>query len=480
MGNCGFTLAPSLPDKRELVVRNLERAEDISPAALAAGITWTWETFPEYMDAVEKAPKSINYGTNLGHSALRTWAMGERAFEEEATDDDLAKMEGELRHSLAAGALGLSTSRSDQHETSDDRPVASRLASWGEVRRLVCAMGDTGTGIFEITPDPASGSSDPAVRDEWFGRMNDLAAESGAVLSVPIGSENQLDAHLDWIDALAAAGGRVFGLSHSRGVSVLFSFETLLPFEKLPEWREVRARPIEEQKRLLADPVVRERLVKAANDGPYGRAIGAQVRKPDYDLVQVWERPIPPNPSVAEVARQRNIDPVEAMIDLALETDFKQLFFQPFRQYRDENIVKLMKHPRVVMTLSDSGAHLTTVADSSIQTHLLAYWMRDRQLFTLEEAVRMLTLAPATAWGFADRGLVREGFVADLNVFDPTTVGPEMPMLVNDFPAGAPRLIQKAHGFKATVVGGQIVLRDGVHTGALPGQLLRGPLARSR
>jgi N-acyl-D-amino-acid deacylase len=240
------------------------------------------------------------------------------------------------------------------------------------------------------------------------------------------------------------------------------------------------ARPIEEQKRLLADPVVRERLVKAANDGPYGRAIGAQVRKPDYDLVQVWERPIPPNPSVAEVARQRNIDPVEAMIDLALETDFKQLFFQPLRQYRDENIVKLMKHPRVVMTLSDSGAHLTTVADSSIQTHLLAYWMRDRQLFTLEEAVRMLTLAPATAWGFADRGLVREGFVADLNVFDPTTVGPEMPMLVNDFPAGAPRLIQKAHGFKATVVGGQIVLRDGVHTGALPGQLLRGPLARSR
>jgi N-acyl-D-amino-acid deacylase len=480
MGNCGFTLAPSLPDKRELVVRNLERAEDISPAALAAGITWTWETFPEYMDAVEKAPKSINYGTNLGHSALRTWAMGERAFEEEATDDDLAKMEGELRHSLAAGALGLTTSRSDQHETSDDRPVASRLASWDEVRRLVCAMGDTGTGVFEITPDPASGSSDPTVRNEWFGRMNDLAAESGAVLSVPIGSENQLDAHLEWIDALAAAGGRVFGLSHSRGVSVLFSFETLLPFEKLPEWQEVRVRPIEEQKRLLADPVVRERLVKAANDGPYGRAIGAQVRKPDYDLLQVWERPIPPNPSVAEVARQRNVDPVEAMIDLALETDFKQLFFQPFRQYRDENIVKLMKHPRVVMTLSDSGAHLTTVADSSIQTHLLAYWMRDRQLFTLEEAVRMLTLAPATAWGFADRGLVREGFVADLNVFDPTTVGPEMPMLVNDFPAGAPRLIQKAHGFKATVVGGQIVLRDGVHTGALPGQLLRGPLARSR
>ena len=149
MGNCGFTLAPVRADARALVVRNLERAEDIDPAALAAGIDWSWETFPEYLDAVDRLPKGINYAANVGHSALRTWAMGERAFEEEATDDDLALMQGQLDAALRAGAIGLTTSRSEHHETSDDRPVASRLASWDEVCRLVGVMGDLGTGIFE-------------------------------------------------------------------------------------------------------------------------------------------------------------------------------------------------------------------------------------------------------------------------------------------------------------------------------------------
>jgi N-acyl-D-aspartate/D-glutamate deacylase len=478
MGHCGFTLAPAKPDRRELVVRNLERAEDISPAALAAGITWSWETFPEYLDAVDRAPKAVNYAANIGHSALRTWAMGERAFEEAASDDDLAKMETELRRAMEVGAVGFTTSRSDQHETSDDRPVASRLATWDEVRRLVCAMGDTGTGIFQITPEPAGGSADPEVRKDWFDRMHDLAIDSKATFSVPIGPSTMADDHLAWVDGICNDGGRIFGLSHSRGISVLFSFETRLPFEKLPEWKEIRSKSLAEQKQLLRDPVVRERLVKAANEGDYGRAIGAEVRKPDYDLIEVWKQPVPPNVTVAEMARQRNVDPAELMIDLALETDMKQLFFQPLRAYKYENLLKVMKHPRMVMTFSDSGAHVSQLADCSIQTHLLAYWTRDRQEFTLEEAVRMLTLAPATAWGFADRGLVREGFVADLNVFDPDTVGPDMPVVVTDLPAGAKRLIQKAHGFKATVVGGEVVLEDGESTGALPGRLLRGPLAR--
>src|SRR5207247_6014942 len=152
-----------LPDKRELFVLNLDRSDVISPAALAACITCSWETFPDYLDAVDGAPKAINYAANIGHSALRTWAMGERAFEEAATEDDLDKMEAELRRSLRAGAMGFTTSRSDQHETSDDRPVASRLATWDEVRRLVCAMGDTGPGIFQITPEPAGGSPDPDI-----------------------------------------------------------------------------------------------------------------------------------------------------------------------------------------------------------------------------------------------------------------------------------------------------------------------------
>jgi N-acyl-D-aspartate/D-glutamate deacylase len=254
---------------------------------------------------------------------------------------------------------------------------------------------------------------------------------------------------------------------------VVFSFETRSPFDKLPEWKEVRSRPIEEQKRLFRDPEIRERLVRAANKGQYGRAIGTEVRPPDYELIQVWQQPIPPNPTVAEMASSRNVDPVELMIDLALASDFKQFFFQPLRDYEDDLLLKVMKHPRMVMTFSDAGAHVSQLADCSIQTHLLAYWTRKREEFTLEEAVRMLTLAPATAWGFADRGLVREGFMADLNVFDPDTVGPELPTLVHDLPAGAKRIIQKAQGFRATIVGGKVVLREGEHTGELPGRLLR-------
>src|SRR5579859_83078 len=475
MGHCGFTLAPARSDQRALVVRNLERAEDISPLAMAQGIDWTWQTFAEYLDAVDAAPKALNYAANVGHSALRTWAMGERAFEQTASDDDLEVMERELRDAIQAGAIGFTTSRSDQHETSDNRPVASRLASWEEVQRLVGAMGEVGGGVFQLTPEPAGGSRDPDVRNEWYGRLRDLAVESGVALSIPVGPTPMGRDSLEWIDATVAAGGRMFGLTHSRGISVLLSFKTRLPFDVLAAWKEVRSLPLDEQKRALRDPSLRDRLVKAAHEGDYGRPIGAEARKPRYDQIQVLERPVPPNATVAERARQRRVDPVELMIDLALETDFDQFFLQPLFPWDPDDVLAVMKHPRTVMTFSDSGAHVSQIADCSIQTHLLAHWVRDRQAITLEEAVRMLTSAPAEAWGFADRGLLREGNVADINVFDPDRVGPELPTVVSDLPGGAKRLKQKATGFLATVVGGEVVLRDGKHTGALPGRLLRAP-----
>jgi len=477
MGHCGFTLAPARPDARELVVRNLERAEDMPAATLAAGIPWTWETFPEYLDSVDRLPKAVNYAANIGHSALRTWAMGERAFEQPATAEDLDLMEVEVRRALRAGAVGFTTSRSAQHETSDDRPVASRLGSWDEVRRLVRAMGDAGGGMFQISPEAAGSSEDPEARRDWFDRLRQLTLDSGTVVTLPVSPTSAAGEQLDWVDRVVGDGGRIFGLSHSRGISVLFSFETRLPFERLPGWADLRSRPFDAQMRLLRDPDVRRRLVESARTGHYGRAIGAEVRAPDYDAIRVWSSPVPPNRTVAMVARDRGVDPVEAMIDLALESDFKQFFFQPLGCYEDADLVRVMKHPRMLMTFSDSGAHVSQLADSSIQTHLLAYWTRDRQEFTLEEAVRMLTLAPAEAWGFGDRGRVRPGFVADLNVFDPDTVGPDMPEVSYDLPAGAQRLTQTAHGFRATIVGGEVVLRDGKHTGALPGQLLRGPFA---
>ena len=191
MGNCGFTLAPARPDARELVVRNLERAEDISPAALAAGIDWDWQTFAEYLDAVERRPKGINFAAQIGHSALRTWAMGERAFAEEATADDLAAMRRELQDAIDAGAVGFTTSRSDQHETSDDRPVASRLASWSEVRELVNVLQDRRTGVFEITAAHSNRTLDEAQRAQAMQELHDLVVETGVPTTFGVGLGSQ-------------------------------------------------------------------------------------------------------------------------------------------------------------------------------------------------------------------------------------------------------------------------------------------------
>ncbi|TML13764.1 MAG: hypothetical protein E6G39_09420 [Actinobacteria bacterium] len=478
MGHCGFTLAPANPQARALVVRNLERAEDISPAAMAAGIDWTWTTFREYLDAIDQLPKGLNYAANIGHSALRTYVMGERAFDQPSNDDDIAAMQVELRDALHAGAIGFTTSRSDQHETSDFRPVASRLASWDEVCRLVSVMSDLGTGIFQLTSEPAGQSRDPEIRAEYFNRLRDLALASGVPISFGVSPSAGGRAAIELIDEVCASGGRMFGLSHSRGISVITSFRTRLAFDVLAEWKELRALPLDEQKHLLRDDSVRARLVQAAHHGNYGHPIGAEARKPDYDMMRVFDNPLVPlNPSVAEVAAQRGVDPVELIIDLALETNMEQFFVQPVMTLAVDDLVPVMRHPRSVMTFSDSGAHVSQIADFSIQTHLLAYWVRERQVFTIEEAIRMLTLAPSAAWGFHDRGLLREGLRADINVIDPATVGPEMPTVENDLPGGARRLVQKASGFKSTIVNGQVLIRDGAHTGAYPGQLLRGRLA---
>jgi N-acyl-D-amino-acid deacylase len=471
MGHCGFTLAPAPRHQRGLVLRNLERAEDISGAAMEAGIDWTWTTFAQYLDAIDALPKGINYVANVGHSALRTYAMGERAFTDEATPDDLDVMEAELRDALRAGAYGFTTSRTHHHETSDGRPVASRLASWNEVRRLVLAMGELGTGVFQIVEDPPTGE-EMAGRDA---QLIDLAVESGVPFAIPAASAAPRPVSL--LDRTAAAGGRMFGLGHCRGIGTMSSFRTQLPFDSLPEWGAVRALGFDELRVALRDPALRQRLVRAAHAGPYSEALGGEARQPDFERMQVMRHALPPHETVADGARARGVDPVEFMIDLALETDFNQFFVQTNSPFDHDGVKAVLSHPRVVMAFSDSGAHVTQMSDSSIPTHLLAHWVRDRGDFTLEEAIRMLTLAPARAWGFADRGLLREGLVADINVFDAAKVGPCLPTLVHDLPSGAPRLEQKAVGFRATVVAGQVVFADGVHMGALPGRLLRGPLA---
>jgi N-acyl-D-amino-acid deacylase len=483
MGNCGFTLAPCAKEHKHLVVRNLQRAEDIPSAAMEAGIEWRWTTYPEFLDCLEALPKGINYAGYVGHSAVRTYVMGERAFEQAApTEDDLKAMEREVRDAIRAGAMGFTTSRSPAHETPDGRYVASRMATWDEVRRLVGVMGELNAGLFEIAGEGVDRTpNDPGLRD-YHVRLRDLAVESGRPVTFGVFSRRDVPdvwrKYLALLDETAAAGGRMFAQVHSRSLSALLSFKTQTPFDHLPEWKDVRALPLAEQRRQLRDPEMRRRLIAASGESDGRRPLGTEAKLADYDRLLVFDTVEGPHRTVAEVARERGQHPAETMIDLALTKDLDFFFLQPVANEDQDYALELMRHPRAVVTFSDSGAHVSQLMDSSLQTHLLSHWVRREQAFTVEQAVRMLTLVPAMLWGFADRGLVREGMAADFVVFDPETIAAEMPEVVDDLPAGARRLVQRTRGITATIVNGEVLLRDGKHTGALPGRLLRGPAAR--
>jgi N-acyl-D-amino-acid deacylase len=472
IGNCGFTLAPARPTTRDLVVANIERAEDISGAALAAGIDWSWETYPQYLDAIDRVPKGINYASQIGHSALRTWVMGERAFESSATDDEIQQMERIVEEAIRAGAIGFTTSRGG-HLTTDDRPVASRQATWEELDGIVAVLGRLGTGVFELARESIAPRSDVPEHVTSQERLRSLALRTG----VPITFGAHDDNAFAYINSIVEAGGKAFGMTHSRGMNSVASFRTQMPFDVLPEWRTFRSKPLEEQRRILSDPAAREKLVRAAQEGPYGEVVGAEVPAPNYETMRLLDSPIPPNPTIADLARAAHRDPVEFIIDLVLDNDFDPFFIQPLTSDNPDVLRSIMRKPHSVMTFSDAGAHVSQLSDCSIQTHLLAYWVRQVQEFSLEEAVRMITHVPATYWNFQDRGLLKEGYFADLAVFDPDTVGPDMPKVVADLPGGGKRLLQKAKGIRACIVAGEPTIIDGEPTGSMTGRLLRGPLA---
>ena len=324
MGNCGFTLAPCSEADADFVFRNLERAEDLSRDAMKAGIKWEWETFPEYLDVIDKLEKGINYAGYIGHSALRTYVMGERAFSEQATESDLLKMKKEVQKALLAGAIGFSTSRTYNHLTSDDRPVASRIADWSEVSYLVNAMGELDAGIFEIAGE-APGRRKERER-EYFERLKKLAVESGRPITFGMPSiriaPDLWTSYYDLGEEVAEAGGKLFVQAHSRHLSTLLSFKSHTPFDHWEVWRDIRSKGIEEQKILLSDPEVKRKLVDIASrpyEGP--KIVGAEARPPEWDWVYLMEG-IRQETVMTEVAEQRGVHPVEAMIDIALERDF--------------------------------------------------------------------------------------------------------------------------------------------------------------
>jgi N-acyl-D-amino-acid deacylase len=467
MGNCGFTLAPGAAADADLVIRSIERSEDMSRASILEGVPWTWTTFPGYLDAVDALPTSVNCAGYVGHSALRASVMGERAFADEATDDDLRAMAAALTDGMRAGAFGFSTSRSFHHLTVSGDPVASRVASWDEVRALVHTLGDLGAGTFQLAQERPS---DPGERRDFYRRLRELLAETGR----PAASMCLTD--LDIVDAVhdPAAGAVFTGQAHVRAISNVYSFEVKTPFDRLPLWRSLRGEPLDEQRRRLGDPDLRARLVDEALHGDYGTVVGAEARRPDFSAIT----PVGVGGgSVADLADRRGTTPVDVVIDLALETGFRQCFQQPITDDDPDRLLAAIRHPASVIAGSDSGAHVSQILDSNIPAYLLSHWVREREALTWAEAIRMLTRDPALAWGLPDRGLLAAGHPADVVVFDPATVGSTAPWVEADLPDGGKRLKQLGAGFEAVIVNGRAVWRGGVATGDLPGRLIRGPLA---
>ncbi|WP_428660577.1 N-acyl-D-amino-acid deacylase family protein [Reyranella sp.] len=485
MSNCGFALAPCKPEDREWFARCLSAVEDISTEAMAAGIDWTWETFPEYLATVERLPKAINYGMYIGHSTLRMYVMGRRALSEKATEDEMARMASAVQEALKAGALGFSSSRASTHVTPDDTPVASRIAEWEEIDRILAAMAELDAGIFQVGPDIASGARHRAFLEQL--RQSALTHRRPIMFGVLATrqGEDPTPWHYQtkYIDDTVAAGGRMFGQGTTRSINAIFSLKSYLPFDVLPAWQPIRALPMDEQKRRLRDPEVRRALVAAEaamkpRDKTFqgGGAATTDPRKPDYANLFAMKGVDWDDPTVEQLARSRGQHPVEVMIDLSLADD-NQVYVQPLVNESPEDVLGILRHQRTLATFSDSGAHVCQEMGSSLQTHFLSYWVRKRRAFTLEQAIKKLTHDNAAAWEMKGRGLLAEGYQADILLFEEDRIRPLLPTVETDLPGGARRLVQKAEGIKATMVNGAVAFENGEATGARAGTVLKGKLA---
>lgn len=485
MSNCGFALAPCKPEDREWYARCLSAVEDISTEAMAAGIDWTWETFPEYLATVERLPKAINYGMYIGHSALRMYVMGRRALSEAATEEDMTRMAAAVQDALKAGALGFSSSRASTHVTPDDTPVASRIAEWQEIDRILAAMAALDDGIFQVGPDIGSGPRHRAFLD----RLRQAALAYKRPIMFGVLATRQGEDPTSWayqtqyIDDTVAAGGRMYGQGTTRSINAIFSLKSYLPFDVLPAWRPIRALPMEEQKRRLRDPEVRRALVAAEaamkpRDKTFqgGGAATTDPRKPDYANLFAMKGVDWDDPTVEQLAQRRGQHPVEVMIDLSLADD-NQVYVQPLVNESPDDVLGILRHARTLATFSDSGAHVCQEMGSSLQTHFLSYWVRKRGAFTVEQAVKKLTLDNATAWEMKGRGLLGEGYQADILLFEEDRIRPLLPTVETDLPGGARRLVQKAEGIRATLVNGAVAFENGEATGARAGTVLKGKLA---
>ncbi|MCE9598281.1 MAG: amidohydrolase family protein [Spirochaetia bacterium] len=497
MGNCGVGFAPARKADRSKLIDLMEGVEDIPGAALAEGINWQWESFPEYMDALDAMPHTIDFGAQVPHDALRVFVMGERAIKQEpATPEDIKQMKALLREAMQAGAAGFTTGRSDVHRSASGNWTPASEASNEELTELASVFAELKYGVVQAVSD-----FDMERTNENFDREFDVIekfaqAAGGRPCSLSL---NQRDFWPDlWkriISKAEAASARGINFRFQvapRGIGVNLGLQcTFHPFMGKPSYKALTHLPLADRVKAMQDPEVKKRILaepndKLAGDGtpvpPLADKLLAAIDQVAFKLFELGDQPDYEQPvqnSLGAQAKGRGIAPLDLIYDTMLKNEGRALIYFPIYNYTEfsyDNVLTMMEHPLAIPGLSDGGAHVGTVCDASFPTYLLSYWTRDRsrgKRIALERAVQMLTHDTATHMGYSDRGILAVGKKADINVINYNDLKLKAPRMVKDLPAGGQRLLQEVSGYVATLVSGVPVIENDKLTGAKPGKLVR-------
>lgn len=490
MGNCGVGFAPVHPGQEDWLIQLMEGVEDIPGTALAEGMTWGWETFPEYLDTLDARRFAVDIGTQIPHGAVRGYVMGERgARNEPATPEDIAAMADIVQEAIEAGALGFSTSRTIAHRAIDGEPVPGTYAAEEELFGIGRAMARGGASIFELAPAGVDGLdlSPAAAEMSWMRR---LSAEierpvTFIVLQVDLAPDlwkMQMEESMTALDE----GAEIYPQIANRPFGMLIGFQTHHPFARRPSYLALAGLPLDERVRQLREPKVRAAILAeedAPGDGSLWDGLPSFLRTIPQKLFVMGDPPEyepTPDQSAAALAEAAGVSADEMVYDLLCEDEGRALLMLPLFNYTHGNhdvLREQMTHPRAALGLGDGGAHCGMICDASLPTYGLTHWARDRSRgpqLSLESVVQMQTQRTAQLYGLGDRGTVEVGKRADLNVIDHAALTLRSPRLAHDLPGGGRRLLQEASGYTATVVAGAVTRRHGVDTGARPGRLVRG------
>jgi N-acyl-D-aspartate/D-glutamate deacylase len=481
LGNCGVTFAPCKPADRSWLAELMESVEDIPAGSILSGLSWDWETYGEYLREIDRLPKGLNVGGMVGHCAVRQYAMGERGLSEEpASDDDIAVMADLVDEAIGAGALGFSTSRTLLHRVPDGRPVPGTWAAPNELYAIADALAKHGRGVFEAAPrfeQPGHDYENTRAEVHWMAEIN---RRTGRPVTFGLAQSNAgpelFRKILELVDEEGDLGGALRPQTTARGIGLLFGLSHRTFFDRSPAWATLQPLPLDARLDALRDDVRRAELVHAADDGntPPLDWNGVYVLTPD-----AVDYSADPDTSLAAHAQRHDETIAEAFVRISLETDGRALFNYPFLNQRMDAVEELLDHPRMAIGLGDSGAHVGLIMDASLPTWFLLHWVRDLRKYTIEDAIRRMTSDTAQLFGIADRGVLQPGAFADVNVLDLDALALHLPEFVHDFPSGAGRYVQRAAGYRTTIVNGAVFVDGGEVTGAHAGHTLRSsPMAK--